>query len=395
MPKFLMDKVNVLWVSLDQFDFPLDETATEKYSRLSEFFNCFVIAISPKNKFEHKFANNSHFYLIPKIGKLYYAFLAYLIMLFAITPVIILKKKINVVVAADPFIPGLILSVWKRILFFKKLGLLVEAFGNWTETPAAALPKIFRWPVRIIIKIVSWFSITAASALRAESDVTLEKLQRYKKCAPSSSFSLMHLELFEKEGIKREEHPNEFHILFIGRIVKLKGVQYVIDIVNEIKDDFPEVRFIVAGDGEYLPELEKQVLDLNLENHVKFSGNLSRQEVKQQLTNCDLFILPSMSEGRPRVLIEAMAMQKPMIATDVGAVSDIVKDNKNGFLVKPNDIESLKEKIVWALKNKDKIKEMGLNNKKILEGIKEDYTMENYVKKYSKILKETYKVSQK
>lgn len=387
-----MEKPNVLWLGLEQFSFPLNETADEKYKILNQHFNSYVLSCNNERKLKKIIVNDAHFHLMPLYGKLVYSFPLYISIMFFMLPRLVFKNKINVIVAADPFIPGSIAAFWKRVLFWKKLGLVVEAFGNWTETPAAPLPKPLRWPVRTIIKMASYWSISAADALRAESMVTLKKLQSYtKKNLPSDQFNLMHMELFDKEDVKVARKDKDFRMLFIGRVVKLKGVQFVIDILGQIKDRHPEAKLLIGGDGEYMEELRKQAEKLNVTDKVIFLGNLGRRQVKEQLANCDLFILPSMSEGRPRVLIEAMAMSKFMIASNVGAIHEIVEDGKNGFLINPYNIEQIKERIVYCLENKERIKRMGeKENKILLKNFGDRFTIAGWGRLYTSLIKQVY-----
>ncbi len=387
-----MTKPSVLWVGLEQFRFPLNETKDEKYRILSQHFNSYVLSLNIERRFKKINANGTEFYLMPMLGKLIYLFPFYMVAMFVILPYLVFKKKIKIIVAADPFIPGNIAAFWKRVLFWKKLGLVVEAFGNWTEAPVAPLPRPLRWPVRVIIKGCSYFPINSADALRAESMITLKKLQSYtRKNLPADQFNLMHMELFDKMDVNINRNDNDYRMLFIGRIVKLKGVQLVIDILGQIKDKYPEAKLLVGGDGEYLDELKKQAKQLNVEDKVVFLGNLSRKQVKEQLANCDLFILPSMSEGRPISLIEAMVMKKPMIASDVGAINEIVVDGKNGFLINPYNIEQIKEKIVYCLENKNKVrKQADKENKIMLKNFGDRFTIKGWGRLYTSLIDNVY-----
>ncbi len=386
-----MQKANILWIGIENFSFPLDEVRDNKYKMLSKNFNPFVLSFSTNKKFTHKYINSTHFYLIPNLGKLAYYFPIYILILFFVTPCLVIKKNIDLVVCSDPFLPGIIGAFWKKALFFKRFALIIEAFGDWREAPTAYLSKPIRYTLKPIITTISKFSISNADILRAESKTTLKKLQSYNKKAPAYFFNLTHIELFEKIKVKRREHKNEFWILFIGRIVKLKGIQYVIDILQEIKIKFPNVKFLIGGEGNYLPQLKKQINNLKLEKNVKLLGLLNRKEVKQQLINCDLFILPSMSEGQPKVLVETMIMGKFMIASDTGSVNEIVKDGKNGFLVKPYDIKTLREKLIYVLNNKEKIKRLGvMENKKLLKKLRKQFSFKGYSMFYTDLLKKAY-----
>ncbi len=383
-----MNKLNVLWISIKPLSFPLNEALIEKYNSLSKYFNVNVIYISLNNNFEHHSFNNARFYSIPKLGRLIYVFPIYFLLLFLYVPFLNFKKNINVLIASDPFIPGIIASFWKRILFFKRTRLLVEAFGNWIRTPTDPLPKMFRNIVKSIIIMASKFSINSADALRAESQLTLALLKKYNNKAASKVFNdLYYIELFRKWKINKISHKKEFHILFVGRIVKLKGLQYVLLALSNIIKKHSEIKLLIAGSGEYIQEIKKQTNTLNLSNNVIFLGELSQSKVKEYIYNSDLVVLTSMSEGTPKILIEAMVMQKPIIASNVGNIPSIVEDKLNGFLVAPRDIKSIEKRLLWCLNNKNKLAELGIKgNKKIIEKFESQLSIKNYIKKYVEII---------
>jgi len=390
---FKMKKLNVLWISLESFSFPLDEKYKEKFGLLGEKVNSFVVAFSENKKSEYKYSNNTHFYLIPRKEKLLYSFYYFINSLYCLSKKIVINKNIDIIVCSDPFIPGFVGTILKKRFKHKKMGLLVEAFGDWVKTPTFSLIKPLRPLIQYIISLFSKLSISNADVIRAESDSTIKKMRRYNQKIPYYSFLLVHTELFLKKDFKIKDHKNKFYILFIGRIVKLKGLQYLIKVLKDLIEEFPELELRIGGEGVYLKTLKRLTHKLNLKDYVKFIGFLDKKEVKKELANCDLFVLPSMSEGTPKAIVEAITIEKPVIATKVGAINELIDDNKNGLLIEPGNIKDLKKKLIWALKNKDKTKEMGLYNRKILKKISKLYSIENYIDKYYNTLKKTYEIA--
>jgi len=121
--------------------------------------------------------------------------------------------------------------------------------------------------------------------------------------------------------------------LSIGRHVAEKGYRHLLDAAARIERTKPGVHWILVGDGELRSELLAQSRRLGLESRVHFTG--WRDDIPDLLALCDVFVLPSESEGFGRVLVEAMAMTRAVVATAVGGVPEIVRHGETGLLVEP------------------------------------------------------------
>ncbi|MCK4469022.1 MAG: glycosyltransferase, partial [Desulfobacterales bacterium] len=115
------------------------------------------------------------------------------------------------------------------------------------------------------------------------------------------------------------------------------------------------------GDGELLDELTNMTSMLGIEENVQFLG--WRPDVPEVMSIFDIFVLPSLNEGMGRVLVEAMALGKPIVASNVGGITDLVVDGKNGFLVPTGDVETMVARINDLLESMGKRKKMGENGK--------------------------------
>ncbi|MFH0922869.1 MAG: glycosyltransferase family 4 protein, partial [Candidatus Micrarchaeota archaeon] len=143
------------------------------------------------------------------------------------------------------------------------------------------------------------------------------------------------------EEIGRLKNAGKKIVCFVGRLHPVKGVDVLIRAIAGRKD----VVFLVVGDGPVRKKLEKLAADLNVD--AVFLG--ARRDVDKIMPWCDLFVLPSYSEGTSPVLLEAMASQVPVIASNVGEAGRLLSKE---FLFKAGDAEELKEKITWALKER-------------------------------------------
>jgi len=129
----------------------------------------------------------------------------------------------------------------------------------------------------------------------------------------------------------------------VGRHVPEKGYRHLIDAAALLEQTKPGVHWVLVGDGELRSELEAQARRLDLASRVHFTG--SRSDVADLLALADVFALPSESEGFGRVLVEAMAMGRAIVATNVGGIPDIVLDGETGVLVEPADPVALAQAV--------------------------------------------------
>ena len=151
----------------------------------------------------------------------------------------------------------------------------------------------------------------------------------------------------EEFGLKKE-------VTIIGAIGNLgaeKGHVYLLQAAAGIVKNFESVKFFFIGDGPLRGYLENEATQLGIGDNVIFTG--FRTDIPNLLSIMDIFVLPSVKEGLPMVLLEAMAAKKAVVATRVGAIPKVV-DNGNGILVEPGDAAGLQKAIVSLLTNEEK-----------------------------------------
>ncbi len=142
-----------------------------------------------------------------------------------------------------------------------------------------------------------------------------------------------------------------------GRLTPVKGQRYLIEAAGKIVDKRLDTIFVFLGDGKLLGELKNMTFRLGIEENVRFPG--WRQDVAEVMSIFDIFLLPSLNEGLGRVLVEAMALGKPLVASNVGGIPDLVVDGKNGFLVPVGDVETMAIRINDLLESAEKREKMG------------------------------------
>jgi len=157
----------------------------------------------------------------------------------------------------------------------------------------------------------------------------------------------------------------DFVIGVVARLTKQKGHIYLIEAAKEIVKKYPNSKFLLVGDGPLRVMLEKKVAEYNLRDNFIFLG--FRDDVNQLLNVMDIFVLPSLWEGLPNVILEAMACGKPVVATAVDGTPEAVIDNETGILVPPKDPQALEEAIVRLLSNSSEMRRLGENSRKRIE----------------------------
>jgi colanic acid/amylovoran biosynthesis glycosyltransferase len=134
-------------------------------------------------------------------------------------------------------------------------------------------------------------------------------------------------------------------LLCVGRLTRNKGQHILIEACTRLKDSATPFHVTFVGDGEDRASLERQVSISGLEKEVTFTGAMGQDGVKAIYRTADLFILPSFAEGVPVVLMEAMAMEIPVISTCINGIPELIDSGDNGILVSPGDAEALFLKI--------------------------------------------------
>jgi glycosyltransferase involved in cell wall biosynthesis len=193
---------------------------------------------------------------------------------------------------------------------------------------------------------------------------------------------------------KRKELGLASQDLVVGTVAKLwegKGHAVILEAATMIIQEFPNVKFLFVGDGYLRQDLERIVLNKGLNDYVKFTG--FRTDIPEITSIFDIAVLASFFEGLGRVLLEAMALNKPIVASNVGGIPDIVKNNVNGLLVSPGEPKALAEAIIKLLKSESLRKEMGLaGGKMVTEKFHIDKRVQDIDKIYGEILKKKRKI---
>ena len=226
----------------------------------------------------------------------------------------------------------------------------------------------FSWALNktaiLLEKIVALFSdklIAVANLVKQEFlDVNIcpgEKIETIYSGIDFSAFDVsVDVEAKKKElGIR----PDEQIVGTVGHLVERKGHIYLIEAAQQILEKTPNVRFIIAGEGPYRQEIEKKIVECKLSDKVMLLGN--RDDVPELLSIMDIYVQPSLAEGLGRSMTEALYMKRPVIATAVNAVPELIEHEKTGLLIPPKEPQAIADAIQDLLSHPEKRKRLGEN----------------------------------
>jgi glycosyltransferase involved in cell wall biosynthesis len=154
----------------------------------------------------------------------------------------------------------------------------------------------------------------------------------------------------------------------VGMIACFKPQKAPLDfikIARLVVDEHEGVEFLLVGDGELRPSIEELAAKLKISDKVHLAG--WRKDVPQIMHSIDLLVLPSLWEGLPRVLPQAMAAGVPVVASDVNGSREAISDGVNGFLMQPRDIQGMARQILYLLKHPEESRAMGRNGKEMVQ----------------------------
>jgi len=210
-------------------------------------------------------------------------------------------------------------------------------------------------------RIVANSQATAAKCL--SSGMQASKLDVIYECFELTRYT--ETTLYDREAFRHEFKlsPDEVAIGLVGQVLRHKGHEDYIHAARIIVEHYPKCRFFIVGDDalsadkEFLPYLRRLVEESQLTDHVVFTG--FRSNTPQVFAGLDIVVAPSWEEPFGRVVVEALAAQRPVVATCVGGIPEIIKDKVTGLLCPPHDPPALAERLLHLCTHADLREELG------------------------------------
>jgi len=283
------------------------------------------------------------------------------------------RKEIDILYVRTFSPPEIIALIFSKKFLRKRSVLLIP--GTWIFEPPTLKNRIFKW---IFLKAVN-----AADVLIFYTPLMLPELCKHFPVFNNfrGKITYIHngvnierfnLSVPDVNILSRYSIPlNKKIILFVGRVSSRKGVIDLVKAFSIVKNNIDEVMLLIVGkeDAKYGEKVKKVIQELDIADSTLLLGPIPNKEVVEILKKCDLFVYPSVGgEGIPRAIIEAMACGKPIVATNIAGIPEVVRNGETGFLVKVGDYQSLAQHIINILRNEELAKTLGNNARKLVEG---------------------------
>ncbi|MEQ8767387.1 MAG: glycosyltransferase [Planctomycetota bacterium] len=174
--------------------------------------------------------------------------------------------------------------------------------------------------------------------------------------------------------------PGARILVTVARLVDEKGHRFLIEAARSILETCPEAHFAFLGDGPLAEDIATRAKSLGIDDHIHLLG--FRRDVSALLTSADIFVLPSLYEGLPNAVLEAMAAARPVVATAVDGTQEAVVDGETGLLVPPGDPDALVDPIVRLLQEPDTRTEMGIAGRARVEA---EFSLEVQIERFESL----------
>ncbi|MFC1480617.1 glycosyltransferase [Candidatus Omnitrophota bacterium] len=263
---------------------------------------------------------------------------------------------------------------------------VLNVFGGDIYDPTKKMSPhrhaLLRWTVRNVIRKAS--QVVTESANIASCAETFYR--------PAKDITIIPLGLAEPRFTPKDREAlslkrDKLYLISVGRLIKRKGYDFLITAFASLIRGGLDAELILIGDGPERSALEGLARELDVPDGVKFLGAVSDEEKFQYLSAADIYVLSSLHEGFGIVLLEAMSCGLPVVATNKGGQTDIIRDGKEGTLVPPADAESLADAIHKLATDPDRMKRVGISNRQEVK----KYAMPVIAKKYIGLFREILK----
>ena len=285
-------------------------------------------------------------------------------------------KTTNIIKKINPDIVHCQSTLPALAAFFSKKPYVVYCRGSDIYLTGKIKNKINKFVLKHAEKVIA---LTKNMQKKIKKDYKIDSILIY------NGIDINKYKLNKAKLRKQSKLKDEKVIIYIGTLKKVKGVEYLIKAFKNINKKFPNTKLWIIGDGPERRNLEALTKNLKLKNIV-FFGKKSNDKIPKYTIASDILVLPSLSEGFPMAILEAMASGLPIVASKVTGVSEIVKDKINGFLVKPKNSKEIAEKVSIILKNKNLQSRFRKNNLKEVKKYSWKKTGNQLEKVYKQIL---------
>ena len=273
--------------------------------------------------------------------------------------------------------PGIILKLLKT----KPKTVITSGFNLWTIL-SALFKKFGRWKLIILWEgssptvdykdnyfrtLIRKYAAKRSDALITNSYKGKDYLQKYLKINPKKVHKIIYeipeIKKTKTDKLSKYKRPI---FLYVGRLIPRKGINYLIDAWSGVQEQSKEGSLLIIGDGSQREKLEKQVKKLGLKD-IYFTGKIDNKKLNSWYQSADVFVFPSLEETWGVVVLEAMSFGKPILCSKHAGASELVHNNKNGFVFDPRNTGEFVNLIFRFVKSPTLINLYGKQSKKVFK----------------------------
>ena len=237
-----------------------------------------------------------------------------------------------------------------------RIPLVVSYEYDWSGEMLLTRRRLLHAVSRKIEDLVFEFSTVIVGLSRRLCDEALKRGARNVTLIPNGIDPNLVCDVSSEEKERIRSHlglAGKKIVLYVGRLHSIKGVAYLIEAVSRLRQKHGDIGLLVVGDGVDKEKLRFLCKKVGLADRAVFTGFVPRSNVFSFMKIADVLVLPSLMEGNPRVLIEAMFCRLPIVGTDVAGISDLIEHGRNGLLVSPSNPMALVQAVDSILGDAD------------------------------------------
>ena len=259
----------------------------------------------------------------------------YLYPIIAFFKIFSIRKDIDLIHCVMESYAGLCLLFFR--VFDKKIPALLTLQSGNVKMPKFLFKRIHRAPDRI--QAISKYTARRAKNFGAKNidiipnGINLSDFRNNLDCS------------FERAANHK--------IICVAYLFPKKGIKYLLRAMPCILERFSDAKLVLVGDGPERKNLEQAADNLGIKKYIEFKEKLNFEQTKQELLSAEVFVLPSVFEGQGIVILEAQASLVPVVASNIGGIPDIVKNNKTGILVEPKNPKLISDAVIKLFSDKD------------------------------------------
>lgn len=333
-------KTSVCWISSARYTHPLDAMAARKWRLLAELesyeFHIVGFSDSPRPR---RFTEHVSFTLLPQPPTAPLRYLSFFLLAPLLLSWLMLRHRGEILVAQSPF-EGAIGAVVKGFvrLFGRRPRLIIENHNNFEEDLFLQREVPLQSLYRRLMLSAARFAFRHADVLRVISASTAERARHYAPDLPQARFMTFSDTDVFRQTERRIAVESASDIVYAGVLIPRKGLHHLLSAFARL--DQPRAQLHLVGHAEnadYAASLRQLAQTLGIGERVHFHGGVTQGELAEFFAAARVMVLPSLSEGLGRVVVEAMLLGTPVIGSRVGGIPDMIELGVNGWLVEAGD----------------------------------------------------------